>query len=196
VVSGACFEVRVLEAQLVRIFDSLKPNQDVFVQLVRCSSDLAGDEHVLGRTENCRHAELHPRWDSASFLCPDCLRPGDTLKFRVQVDHIVRTPTLCGEAEFSVDLLRSKAELGGQSVSVPLFKRGEQTGVLQIRIASVPQGVVKTNRASGTCSISYAMGCSKASSLELGTAADASPASTVYVSGLSEKWWDSFIDRG
>ncbi|CAK0851260.1 unnamed protein product [Prorocentrum cordatum] len=187
-------EVSVVEAQLVRIFDSLKLNQDVFVQLLWCSSDPAVGERPIGRTGTCRQAELHPRWDNEVFLCDSvAASPGDTLKLRVQVDHVVRQPVLCGEAEFGLEALRGRAALGAAGrVAVPLFKRGERTGVLHIGVSSAPDVVLAPPR--GGAETDH-----RGAGIELGCVdafGDASPASTVYVSGLSEKWWNSFIERG
>mmetsp|Transcript_24713 Transcript_24713/g.71087 ORF Transcript_24713/g.71087 Transcript_24713/m.71087 type:complete len:377 (+) Transcript_24713:72-1202(+) len=125
-------DITIAEAQLVRIFDSLKPNQDVFVQLVCGYAD--GTEKVVGRTETCKNGNFHPRWNER-FLCGRDAELGSrTLKFRVNIDHLWRSPVLCGEAEFSLDNLWRKASGGAQRVPVPLFKRGEQTGMLNITI--------------------------------------------------------------
>mmetsp|Transcript_102172 Transcript_102172/g.284538 ORF Transcript_102172/g.284538 Transcript_102172/m.284538 type:complete len:337 (-) Transcript_102172:121-1131(-) len=129
---GGKLDITINEAQLVRIFDSLKPNQDVFVQLICGYTD--GREKVVGRTDICKNGNLHPTWN-AQFLCGrDSERGSRTLKFRVHIDHQIRSPVLCGEAEFSLDNLWSRAAAGPQKVPVPLFKRGEQTGMLNITI--------------------------------------------------------------
>lgn len=126
-------DIRIVEARLVRIFDSLKPNQDVFVQLVCGYED--GTEKVVGRTEVCKNGNLAPRWNQR-FLCGrDASKGGRTLKFKVHIDHVWRSPVLCGEAEFTLDTLWRRASGRPQEVPVPLFKKGEQTGQLLISIA-------------------------------------------------------------
>jgi len=126
--------VTVAEAQLVRIFDSLKPNQDVFVQLVCGYED--GTEKVVGKTEVCFRGNFHPKWNEDFLIDRDPSQGSRTLKFRVHIDHIWRNPVLCGEAEFAVDNLWTKATAGPQRVVVPLFKRGsERTGILRISVA-------------------------------------------------------------
>lgn len=148
---GRQLDITVVEAQLVRIFDSLKPNQDVFVQLV-CSYD-DGSEKVVGRTEVCKNGNFHPRWNER-FLCGrDAARGGKTLIFRVHVDHLWRNPVLCGEAEFGLDNLWGRASAGTQKVPVPIFKKGEQTGMLTITISlqdnSPVARPVRTSQATG-----------------------------------------------
>lgn len=217
VLSG-CLEIGILEAQLVRIFDSLKPNQDVFVQLVCCSGDSSG-ERVLGRTETCRNADVHPRWEDAKFICGrarDAPHSGDTIKFQVQVEHVVRCPVLCGEAEFSLEGLQSRARAGRQRFSAPLFKRGEQTGALQMTFAFVEAGICGATTTSPAWALDAPDPHSRldqkrnadgiadeprreSSQLPVGTlgaTGEASPASTVYALGQSGEWWDLFIDRG
>jgi len=126
--------VTVAEAQLVRIFDSLKPNQDVFVQLVCGYED--GTEKVVGKTEVCYRGNFHPKWNDDFLIDRDPSQGSRTIKFRVHIDHIWRNPVLCGEAEFAVDNLWTKAKSGPQRVVVPLFKRGsERTGILKISVA-------------------------------------------------------------
>mmetsp|Transcript_53328 Transcript_53328/g.103118 ORF Transcript_53328/g.103118 Transcript_53328/m.103118 type:complete len:398 (+) Transcript_53328:89-1282(+) len=126
--------VTVAEAQLVRIFDRLKPNQDVFVQLVCGYED--GTEKVVGKTEVCYRGNFHPKWNEDFVIDRDPSQGSRTLKFRVHIDHIWRNPVLCGEAEFAVDNLWTKAKSGPQRVVVPLFKRGsERTGILRISVA-------------------------------------------------------------
>lgn len=126
-------DVVIIDAQLTRIFDSFKNNQDVFVQMVCNYAD--GSQVVVGRTEVCRNGNLHPRW-SERFLCGrDSGRGGKTLVFQLHIQHNWRNPVLCGEAEFGLDNLWSRAAAGAQKVPVPLFKKGEQTGILNIQIA-------------------------------------------------------------
>ncbi|CAE7490165.1 unnamed protein product, partial [Symbiodinium sp. CCMP2456] len=84
-------------ARLIRIFDSLKPNQDVFVQLVCGYED--GSEKAVGRTEVCKNGNLQPRWNQR-FLCGR--DRGKTLKFKVHIDHVWRSAVLCGEAPVDV----------------------------------------------------------------------------------------------
>merc|ERR1719410_2075992 len=141
----AKLSVTLAEAQLVRIFDSLKPNQDVFVQLVCGYED--GTEKVVGKTEVCYRGNFHPKWNEDFLIDRDPSQGSRTLKFRVYIDHIWRNPVLCGEAEFAVDNLWTKAKSGPQRVVVPLFKRGsERTGILRISVAmqrGVPLGFVR-----------------------------------------------------
>lgn len=126
-------DITIVEAQLVRIFDSLKSFQDISVQLVCGYED--GTEKVVGRTAVCRGGNLHPRWNERFLCAQDKARGGKTLKFQVYVDHNLRTPTLCGEAEFGLSDLWGRATAGMQkALQAPLSKRGEQTGVLAITI--------------------------------------------------------------
>jgi len=57
------------------------------------------------------------------------------LKFKVLIDHLWRNQALCGEAEFDLNSLWSRAQPTPQKVMVPLYKKGDQTGVLQINLA-------------------------------------------------------------
>eukprot|EP00930_Biecheleria_cincta_P093242 TRINITY_DN8346_c0_g1_i3.p1 TRINITY_DN8346_c0_g1~~TRINITY_DN8346_c0_g1_i3.p1 ORF type:complete len:400 (+),score=120.09 TRINITY_DN8346_c0_g1_i3:30-1229(+) len=147
-------EIKIIEARLVRIFDSLKPHQDVFVQLA-CGYD-DGSEKVVGRTETHKQGNLNPRWNQTFNCGRDPSRGGRTLKFKVHVDHVWRSPVLCGEAEYTLDMLWQKAGQRPQEVPVPLFKKGEQTGMLSIRIAL--QGAPQASPCSGGMPVGYEPG--------------------------------------
>eukprot|EP00929_Paragymnodinium_shiwhaense_P057919 TRINITY_DN2900_c0_g1_i1.p1 TRINITY_DN2900_c0_g1~~TRINITY_DN2900_c0_g1_i1.p1 ORF type:complete len:529 (-),score=136.29 TRINITY_DN2900_c0_g1_i1:114-1700(-) len=121
--------ITVAEAQLVRIFDSLRPAQDVFVQLV-CGYD-DGTEKVVGKTEVCKNGNFFPRWNEQFRTTRG---RGKTLKFKVFVDHLWRNAVLCGEAEFDLDNLWSRQLPGVQKVPVALYKKNEQTGVLTLAL--------------------------------------------------------------
>eukprot|EP00927_Polykrikos_kofoidii_P074938 TRINITY_DN7099_c0_g2_i1.p1 TRINITY_DN7099_c0_g2~~TRINITY_DN7099_c0_g2_i1.p1 ORF type:complete len:349 (+),score=50.85 TRINITY_DN7099_c0_g2_i1:95-1141(+) len=126
--------ITVIEAQLCRIFDSIKSSQDVFVQLV-CGYD-DGSEKVVGRTDVCKRGNLNPRWQEQFRTARG---KGRSLKFRVFVDHLFRTATLCGEAEFGLDDLWARARGGSGTVPVALYKKGEQSGVLHISLEMFQQ---------------------------------------------------------
>eukprot|EP00927_Polykrikos_kofoidii_P074937 TRINITY_DN7099_c0_g1_i1.p1 TRINITY_DN7099_c0_g1~~TRINITY_DN7099_c0_g1_i1.p1 ORF type:complete len:349 (+),score=45.29 TRINITY_DN7099_c0_g1_i1:95-1141(+) len=126
--------ITVVEAQLCRIFDSIKSSQDIFVQLV-CGYD-DGSEKVVGRTETCKRGDLNPRWQEQFRTARG---KGRSLKFRVFVDHLWRSATLCGEAEFGLDDLWARARGGSGKVPVALYKKGEQSGVLHISLEMVQQ---------------------------------------------------------
>ncbi|CAK0835162.1 unnamed protein product [Prorocentrum cordatum] len=130
VLSGKHIDITVVEAELVRIFDSLKPTQDVFVQLACGLAD--GTEQVVGRTEVCKNGNLRPQWNERFNWDFDGSCGGRTLKFTVQIGHTVRKEVLCGEAEFDLATLCNRAASGPQDLRIPLFKRDEQTGRLRI----------------------------------------------------------------
>eukprot|EP00928_Gymnodinium_smaydae_P037704 TRINITY_DN26132_c0_g1_i1.p1 TRINITY_DN26132_c0_g1~~TRINITY_DN26132_c0_g1_i1.p1 ORF type:complete len:345 (-),score=77.97 TRINITY_DN26132_c0_g1_i1:42-1076(-) len=132
---GRMLVITVAEAQLVRIFDSLKQSQDVFVQLVCMYPD--GSEKVVGRTETCKGGNFFPRWNEQFRTTRG---KGKSLKFRIFVDHLWRSATLCGEAEVDLDNLWSRGMAGSAKVPVPLFKKSEQTGVLCILLEATTTG--------------------------------------------------------
>jgi len=147
-------DIQIIDAQLSRIFDSFKNNQDVFVQLVCNYAD--GSQVVVGRTEVCKNGNLHPRW-SERFLCArESGRGGKTLMFQLHIHHTWRNPVLCGEAEFGLDNLWSRAGSGPQRVPVPLFKKGEQTGILNIQIALQGAGGTPNEAAGSMASAGFA----------------------------------------
>lgn len=129
---GRQLDIKVLEAQLVRIFDKISVTQDVFVQLVCGYED--GSEKVVGRTPSHKKGNLAPKWNHTFETRRG---GGKTLKFKVFRDHLLKSPVLCGEAEFDLDTMWARSASAGAAMTVPvtLFKRGEQTGVLYIGLA-------------------------------------------------------------
>eukprot|EP00747_Dinoflagellata_sp_TGD_P117842 gnl/TRDRNA2_/TRDRNA2_172689_c1_seq4.p1 gnl/TRDRNA2_/TRDRNA2_172689_c1~~gnl/TRDRNA2_/TRDRNA2_172689_c1_seq4.p1 ORF type:complete len:282 (+),score=44.45 gnl/TRDRNA2_/TRDRNA2_172689_c1_seq4:46-846(+) len=123
-------DITIYDAELTRIFDSLKTTQDVFVQL--CAVSAEGEEKVVGKTEICKNGDLYPRWNER-FLCER--GSARLLRIKLYIDHMIRNQTLCGETEFPTDQLWSKAAEGPSKVSLELFKRGEQTGTLRIGLS-------------------------------------------------------------
>lgn len=145
--------IRIVEANLFRIFDSLSPNQDVFVQLVCCYDD--GREKVVGATEPCVQGNLNPRWNER-FVCSR--GTGKTMKLKVCVDHLIRSHVFCGEVEFELDSLWNRAMAGPQDLQESLIKRGEQTGVLLINIALQGSTQVAPQHFTGFQGTSYSRG--------------------------------------
>lgn len=135
---GRQLDITILEAHLVRIFDSMKATQDVFVQLVCSYED--GSEKVVGRTPTAKGGNLAPKWNQTFETRRGV---GKRLKFKVFVDHLFRNPVLCGEAEFDLDTLWTRAAGAGAGLKVPvtLFKRNEQTGVLYIGLVMQSEAV-------------------------------------------------------
>eukprot|EP00403_Amphidinium_massartii_P000538 CAMPEP_0178373506 /NCGR_PEP_ID=MMETSP0689_2-20121128/1897_1 /TAXON_ID=160604 /ORGANISM="Amphidinium massartii, Strain CS-259" /LENGTH=362 /DNA_ID=CAMNT_0019993449 /DNA_START=75 /DNA_END=1164 /DNA_ORIENTATION=+ len=123
-------DIMIVDAQLSRGFDNFKKEQDIFVQLV-CTYD-NGAEKAVGRTEVCKCSSSKPVWNER-FLCGR--GGGKTLKFKVFIDHMWRNQVLCGEAEFDLNSLWSRATPVSQRVMVPLYKKGDQTGALHINLA-------------------------------------------------------------
>merc|ERR1719401_3415800 len=128
---GKQVDIHICDAELVRIFDLFGSTQDVFVQMVVGYDD--GTEKVVGRTRACVNGNLHPRWDEHFKCGRDAARRSKTLILRVSVDKLLRSATLRGEAELDLDdLWTAAARAERNHVALPLLKRGERTGVLNI----------------------------------------------------------------
>ncbi|CAE8679629.1 unnamed protein product, partial [Polarella glacialis] len=121
-------ELSVSDAELFRIFDSLKGTQDLFVQIIRCLHD--GTEKVVARTATCVLGDLLPTWNEQFIVRRG---GGKALKFRVFAEHFWRSDVLCGEAILDAITLEQAFSSGSvQGMELSLQKKGECTGQLHI----------------------------------------------------------------
>mmetsp|Transcript_47763 Transcript_47763/g.153817 ORF Transcript_47763/g.153817 Transcript_47763/m.153817 type:complete len:888 (-) Transcript_47763:108-2771(-) len=123
------FRVSVLQGTLVRIFDNLKSNQDVYVHLVRTFPD--GREQQFARTATCHSGDLAPKWDDERFEVSR--NGGNKLKFMVYAEHFWRQDYFCGQADLDFDSLLARINGGsGFAFNLQVVKKGEPTGTLSV----------------------------------------------------------------
>jgi len=122
-------DILIQGADLVRIFDSIRASQDVYVQM---QAVYDGFEKTVVRTPVAANGNLRPRWNER-FVCG---RGGGAkaIKFQIYIKHTIRSPTLAGEVEYTLDSIWDFATQGYQQLAPPIMKGNEQTGILHLTV--------------------------------------------------------------
>jgi hypothetical protein len=128
-------EVTVKDVDLVRIFQTWKDKQDLYVQLSLLTGE---DTQEIGKTQTKRDCELNTTWNE-SFVLHNF---SGCLKIVVMKANNFFQDVICGEAYLNLE--KAKEQLSSsQSAAehqIDLFKKGsEKTGSLRIKIRLMPK---------------------------------------------------------